>query len=266
MSNRPILITGCQRSGTTLLNLILDSHDLVRALDESEFDPQKVDSYLSDPEFGPNVVFKLPRYAHDLTFMTGLGGTVLWCTRDPRDTVASMVSLHLPVSTTVSASWGAHRYGADMEVRHAYPVLSAETRSELADVYNRCMEIMSRHSVARSREDVIFEAALCWRLKNELLAMIRKQGIAVDVVVYEALINEPREVVGKLLDTLELPWDDAVLKHHEIHSGLSVGGTVKNRPIDSGNQGKWQRLLKDEDLAIVRELCVPLAAEFGYEL
>ena len=34
MGNRTIMITGCQRSGTNLMNLILDSHPQVQGVDE----------------------------------------------------------------------------------------------------------------------------------------------------------------------------------------------------------------------------------------
>ncbi|MEE8527238.1 MAG: sulfotransferase [Gammaproteobacteria bacterium] len=267
MSNRILLITGCQRSGTTLLNLILDSHDAVRAVDESEFDPEKLDVYLTAVKFGPNVAFKLPRYAHKLDFIRGLPDvTVLWCVRDPRDTVASMVSLHLPVNSTVSVAWASHPYGADMEIGNAFKALEPETQKRLYGVYKQCQQAFSKQPVLRSREDAVRGAAFCWRVKNELITNHKREDTNLRLVCYEDLVEKPRQVIGDLLDSLGLAWDENVLRHHELHSGLSVGGTVKNRPIDPGNPGKWQRLLNEADLAIVREIDSELAGTLGYEI
>ena len=267
MSNRVLLITGCQRSGTTLLNLILDSHGAIRGVDESEFDPEKLDVYLTADEFAPNVAFKLPRYAHNLAFIRSLPDvTVLWCVRDPRDTVASMVSLHLPVTSTVSVAWASHPYGADMAIKNGFTVLEPETQKRLHGVYEQCQQAFSRQPVLRSREDAVRGAAFCWRVKNELIANLKQDGTNLRLVCYEDLVEKPRQVIGDLLDDLGLDWDDNVLRHHELHAGLSVGGTVKNRPIDPGNRGKWRKLLNESDLAIVREIDNELAGALGYEI
>ena len=65
----PILITGCQRSGTTLMNLILDSHPKIWGIDEDRFDFPSIYGYLSAPIPAPFVSFKLPRYAHIMPFI-----------------------------------------------------------------------------------------------------------------------------------------------------------------------------------------------------
>ena len=46
MNNRPIIITGSQRSGTTLLNLILDSHPQIHGVDEMQFRNNTLQQYL----------------------------------------------------------------------------------------------------------------------------------------------------------------------------------------------------------------------------
>ena len=46
MSRKPILITGCQRSGTTLMSLILDSHPEIFNIDEYKFEYFAINTYL----------------------------------------------------------------------------------------------------------------------------------------------------------------------------------------------------------------------------
>ncbi len=83
MSNQIILITGCQRSGTTLLHLILDSHPEVHGIDEMQFNMQRMVEYINSPGLAPCVSFKLPVASHALRFIESLPDRkILWCVRD----------------------------------------------------------------------------------------------------------------------------------------------------------------------------------------
>jgi len=84
MSNQIILITGCQRSGTTLLHLILDSHPEVHGIDEMQFNPQRTLEYINSPGFAPCISFKLPVASHAFGFIESLPDRkILWCVRAP---------------------------------------------------------------------------------------------------------------------------------------------------------------------------------------
>ena len=65
-TNTPILVTGCQRSGTTLASLILDSHPLISSIDEMHFDTHHIDDYLTNQKFHPYVLLKLPTIAPEI--------------------------------------------------------------------------------------------------------------------------------------------------------------------------------------------------------
>ena len=146
INNTPILITGCQRSGTTLLNLILDSHPQIKGVDEGDFFVDLLHEYLNHPDYHPYVAFKLPKISHlvpALQFVPGI--KVLWCIRDPRDVVMSMLklkrrvndglrgkilwSIHHPKEAVasllkfqplpVSVSWTSYSHGAIHEIHNA---------------------------------------------------------------------------------------------------------------------------------------------------
>ncbi len=267
MGNRPILVTGCQRSGTTLLSLILDSHADATVVDEWDFDIDELPRYLSASEYSPQVVFKLPRQAHDVEFMRSLPDVrVLWCVRDPRDVVASMVGLHLSLGDAGSAPWAAHPGGATFEIESGYPALPAATRAALETVHADWVRSQARPPASRSRQEIVLAGALCWRIKQEWMSVVASSGIPLRPVGYEDLVTEPRRVVGEVLHELGLAWDDNVLRHHELHSGEAIGGTMRDRPIDESNRGTWKRLLGESDLAIVRGLNRELARSRGYEI
>ncbi|MFQ5471145.1 MAG: sulfotransferase [Gammaproteobacteria bacterium] len=68
-ANQPILITGCQRSGTTLLHLILDSHSNIHGIDEAYYEHERLHEYLDSAEFSKYVCCKLPRAASEFEFI-----------------------------------------------------------------------------------------------------------------------------------------------------------------------------------------------------
>jgi len=166
IKNIPILITGCQRSGTTLLNLILDSHPQIRGMDEWEFEETLVDEYLTGPEYHPCVAFKLPKVSYLIPALQSIPGIkVLWCIRDPRDVVTSMVRLQQDIkvgirgkllwslknpqeafsslikfqSLPVSISWASYLHGAREEIARSVTTLKQRNRltKELTTHLNR---------------------------------------------------------------------------------------------------------------------------------
>src|SRR5437764_12265167 len=104
--HRWFFITGCQRSGTTLLRLVLECHPQIFCFDE-------LHSYRALSSFSfettiskPLVGFKIPRWAEQLDYPLlrdfGLaheaqqiykGQKILFLVRDYRDAIASMLKL-----------------------------------------------------------------------------------------------------------------------------------------------------------------------------
>lgn len=267
MKNRPIIITGCQRSGTTLLHLILNSHPEINGIDETEFRLDTLADYVVQPDYHPNVCFKLPIYSHFFPLISELEGPgLLWCVRDPRDVVASMVRLELSLDGTVSVPWASHPFGSHQEILNCYPVLDNKVKRKLQRYIRRYEQICTIHPAERSREHAVFSGALCWRIKNELLAVYKRKKIAFKIVRFEKLISQPEQEIIRILNHLNVNWDDNVLDHHRLHAGFAVGGTNKSRPIDSNNTGKWIKTLRSEDVSIIKDLCSGLAGKLGYRL
>ena len=265
--NTPIVITGCQRSGTTLLHLVLDSHPLIHGVDEDEFEEERRHDYLHSPDYHPFVSFKLPRVAYNPKFVENLpGASILWCVRDPRDVVASMMQLRLPVDDGSELPWAAHPHGADYALHFSYPALPWRVRFALSAEMRRFKRIKRKDRQARTRQDLVFTGALVWRVKNELLRLFAASDVPLKIVRYEDVIARPRRELADVLGHLNIAWHDNVLKHHVLHSGVSIGGTENTRPIDAGSSGKWRNRLTDDDVSIVSRLCAATAADFGYKL
>lgn len=264
MDNKPVFITGCQRSGTTLLSLILDSHPQVRSVDETEFDGHKLNEYLGHPSYHPCVAFKLPGDAAFFRSFKQLPGLkVLWCVRDPRDVVLSMINLKMEVLNGQYIAWANYRIGAMREIANCLPLTGHQHPPAWLEEYQRISQIPY---YLRDRKDGVSMGALCWEVKNSLLDLYASESIPHMVVVYEDLISNPKSTLEKILSFLELPWHDDVLRHHEMHSEICAGNTPGNKPIDPSNTGKWQLGLSNEELAIIASRCADRARRFGYHL
>ncbi len=267
MSNQIILITGCQRSGTTLLHLILDSHPKVHGIDEMQFNPQRTVEYINSPEFAPCISFKLPVASHALSFIESLQDRkILWCVRDPRDVVASMIRLQLRYSANTKLAWAAHPDGALREIRQTIDALQGQLPGELADLVPDYQKNLNRNPLEWSQNDMALAGAFCWRLKQAMPALYEARDFATRIINYETLTGHPEQELQQIMTFMDLAWDNQLLEHHTVHSGTSVGGTVNDRPVDTASIGRWPDLLTMEDQDIIHTVCGQTARDYDYEL
>jgi len=265
-SNIPILITGCQRSGTTLTNLILDSHPDINGIDEIDFQASRITEYLNDPVFSPAISWKLPAISHNFAAIKIIPGLkVLWCVRDPRSVVASMVKLRLSINTRLDAPWSLHPLGGIMEINNLLSALKINSSDWLKPALRRLQQITQKYPADTTHYDAVLAGALCYRLKNELPAIYQKHGINFHIVKYEDLVRNPKHEVRNILTFIGLPWNEQVLEHHLLHAGISVGNTDNTRSIDSNSIEKWISQLTKDDLAIISQYCMSIAKIMGYE-
>ena len=239
MKNRPILITGCQRSGTTLLHLILDSHPNIHSIDEMRYSEFRLEEYLTASEFSPQVAFKMPVYAAFLEWITKLlpALRVLWLVRQPRDVVASMMATPLLLSQGMIVPWSAHPLGGVREIANCLPVLPSSVTERMYQYLDRYFAIVKVPPIEWRKIDMIFVGALCWRIKNELPQAYKMAGIPFYPVCYEQVVRFPKQQISEILEYLGLPWNDNVLHHNLLHKGILVGNTNASRPIDTTSIG-----------------------------
>ena len=226
----PVLfVVGSQRSGTTLLGLILDSHPDIKMHEEE-------DSYaLLKIKGGQNVKliegFKIPVWTSRYRFLKKAfpHSKVVYLRRDLRSIVSSMLRLKSGSLSCVS------RYGWREIERSISFVSDLRTRNFFLKTYSAC----------RHKNDEVTAAALCAYLKMYLLEEYFKIGLNVLECWYEDLVIQPENETRHIFEFLGLKWSPEVLHHHEKHEGIAIGGTRKNRPIDVASTMKWQSQLTE---------------------
>ena len=243
------LITGCQRSGTTLLGMALEAHPSVEIVEENnqrfhkrgavdrELDLEAVVSYTQGG--GKVVGFKVPRDSHRLKQIVGALPSVLvvWVDREIRQTVSSMLSLPINGET-----WAA------VAARQEIAKYLSTAHDESA---RRLFEDTLAMSDAASRSAAL--ASLCWLVKRQQRdRAIRLFGPNLCCVNYEALTTDPAAALRGILEFLDLAWNPSVLDHPaSIAPRARPGKADSSRPIDTNSYAKWKTQLTPRDLEVI---------------
>ena len=191
----PIFIVGCQRSGTTLLRLILDSHPNISCGPETLFLVDFVERVTGERHWRHLAQFGFPKE--------------YW-----QERVAALVDT---VQSDYARRRGKVRW-ADKTARYAVHL------DQIDRLYPTCQVIHiirdGRDVVASHRDRWGYLSALKavrkwpWYVRTARMAGARLAGQGRYYEIrYEDLVTDPEPTLRKLLDFLGEPWDDEVLEH-----------------------------------------------------
>ncbi len=259
-SGRPwFLIIGSQRSGTTLMRLVLECHTLIEGFDEwrsyrvlaGQLQPsgQKSLSALKVPQLTEQLSESVLR--DDNALREGLPGipnpyhgeNLIFMVRDARDTVASMLNLD---------SW---------LTRSGDPVLEAKIAADPAFARKYAIQL---ESARVSPYPNIARAALIWRYKVDALAEYTAMGYPVLAMRYEDLVTEPKAQLIKVCDALSVSYEDALLHHPSMPhrdlrpNGLATGKTDPQRAIDDRAVGQWRSTFNESEVQEILRIAGPV--------
>ncbi|MCC6801967.1 MAG: sulfotransferase [Anaerolineae bacterium] len=249
---RYFFILGCQRSGTTLLRLILESHSEIFCYDEVT-GYQALMTRDFSASYGSNRVgFKIPRWTEQLmqpqfsdkgqvevTSNFYASHKLLFMLRDVRDTVTSMLKLGAG-----SGNWLTNHGQEILAAKMQQDAFRQQFASEIA-----ILKTTKYRSVAIG--------ALYWKYKTQAYFDYHQQAFPMLGIQYEYLVTSPDSCLRRVTDFLGLEWEDAVLNHdafshREVYpSGLTVGNTDPRRAIDTRSLNAWERTLQPEQQEII---------------
>jgi hypothetical protein len=249
VTDRPIFIVGAQRSGTTLVRLMLDAHPSICIGPETLFV-----KHVSDGAARATGTDRT-RKRQD-TFTVGRDGIE-----------AELAAAWARVLAQHAAENGAVRWGEKSPV-HRYH--GARIKRLFPDAQ---LLAVVRHpaAVCRSREKWGYETEKTvrdWKrtIRHHLKDAERFGPRQFMLLRYEDLLAQPRETMQQVLAFLGEPWDDAVLDHHTQadQGALTDGGTVMSDPLDPSRALAWTDDVDDEDLALLPQWAAEEMALVGY--
>jgi Sulfotransferase family len=264
-------VVGSERSGTTLLRLMLDAHPLMAVPPESYFivDLARrhgraragVDPAAVARDLEANRWFRQWGMApDDLRAALGTGRMGL------ADAVRRVYGRY-------AQAQGKPRYGdkTPAYVQHVRLLAGVLPESRFVHLIRDGRDVALSLSEVRWGPRDLLDAALHWR---ERVARGREAGQEVGAhryleVRYERLVADPEPVLREVAELCELPFDDAMLRHQETAAdrlpGRPDGLHRRAATAPSGEGRDWRRDMAPEDLAAVELLLGDLLDQLGYE-
>ena len=253
---RRFLIAGCQRSGTTMMRLILESHRDIQCIDE-HYSYEVLAGRAPHPEpTSPVVGFKIPVWSEQLlqdrlhwneySYQYGSEPVpnfydrepLIFMVRSPLDTVSSMLKLKVE-----SDSW-LERVGIPV-------VRSMQESGRLSDEFRADLEFASSCA-----DPVVAMGALYWKIKSSAALSYLEAGLPLQIVIYERFVASPADFLPAILTRIGVDWDESVLLHHEkphgeIVDGKAIGDTDPGRAIDTRSVGRSSTSLSAGQMELV---------------
>lgn len=227
-------IIGCQRSGTTLLRLILDSHPQIYCLEENEsYSKWGCKFILKENGSIPSVVgYHCPQFTEAFVenekFFAACGH-LLFMQRSMIQVVASMLDM----------GW----IRRIPEYRFTHP-----------DFRAYCCKFNLQP------DSLLKECAIYWAYKSSMFQRLIDMGYKVHKIMYDDLVTKPEETIRTVLQFLGLPWVSEVLSHHLVkHSGadergITTGETDSHRSIDAESLTKYKKIFTEDQIVYLERL------------
>ena len=254
-----IFVIGCQRSGTSLVRRILDSHSRIACPAESRFLLTLLSVLEDDGAMRglQGMGYERPAVAAALRAFAGsffqryaaAAGKARWADKTPQyvDLLDPLWEVFGPEARFVMV----FRDGMDVAFSLADP--------------NRAYPAIDPH-VRQAGGDVPAGAARFWAAQNQKIDGFRHHHPEACVSVrYEDLTTDPGPVLKQMFGFLGEPWEPAVVDYARFphHGGGFEDPDVRRRRSIEPNSGRW-RAWPDPVQVRVREACEPMLARLGY--
>jgi len=251
----PIFLLGFPRSGLTLLNTMLGCHSDISSLEERPTIEACVRALAESPAGYPQALDALAPV--DLADLRGTYRQQVrhFLVGEPRPVLVDMFPLRTLYVATIARLFP----GAKVVFmqRHPADVVLSNFMQEYSinDATVHCFDIQD---AARFYADTL----AYWNDDG------RQLPLSIHELRYEDLIAEPEQTLRRLLQSLELPWQDAVLEGHverarDVRSHTSSYHQIAE-PLYDRSVDRWRRYRRH--LEPVLELLAPAAERFGYPL
>jgi hypothetical protein len=278
--NPYVFLVGCPRSGTTLLQRIVDAHPEIAVINEAQWVPQWWERRVGiapDGTVTPRLVRELiahrrfsrleldaerveelvqdghpKHYARFVTELFDLHGQVKG-KRLVGEKSPGYVR-HLP---SLNALWP--------QTKIVHLIRDGRDVSLSALDWKKSVRMVGRYSTWE--EDRVATAALWWewhvRLGRDAAGLFEPERYC--ELRYESLVADPEGGCAKLSAFLGVSYDDAMLRFHEGRQRVKPGRASKAAwlPVTPGLR-RWEEQMRSGDVARFEAAAGPLLEELGY--
>jgi hypothetical protein len=279
MATNPfVFLVGCPRSGTTLLQRLVDAHSHIAVTPETHWVTsyyQKLLKWTDSDRVTPKLVRRLGEYPRFAWLEISREEVETLATGEPAyaDFVADLYSRYAAARGKPLAGDKTPGYARHLSLLH---VLWPHTRFVhlLRDGRDVCLSALAwkkpgKRLVRASgwATDRVTTAALWW---DEHVRAARRAAAELGParyyeLRYERLVEQPAEECARLCEFLGVPYESAILSFYEGKTRTEAGLDSKNAwlPVTPGLRD-WRKQMAAADLERFEAVAGPLLDELGY--
>ena len=253
MHDSPLFLLGTMRSGSTLFRLILDAHPNIAISEETGF------------MGGLAAAKQIPNWARGRNWFERLGFTEQEFDARLREFYSGMFQRH-------AKSEGKSRWGekTPFHSRHIAQMAAVFPDAVFVAIVRHPGAVV--HSLVEKFHYDASDAVTYWDSTNKEI-LRRGLELADDrfaLLRYEDLVEHPEETLRELVDFLDEPWSDDLLRHNDVQAArgtprISAGSTRTRDAISTQLAHRWADSMTDDTRRMLETSAGPLARFFGYE-
>ncbi|CAN5526737.1 hypothetical protein BH11ARM1_BH11ARM1_18380 [soil metagenome] len=277
--NGLFFIVGCGRSGTTLLQVMLDSHSDIALPNETHFYSvffrRKKGKYgqMDSPELLESALDEVMQIDHFRAFGVEKAQVLAYA----QSQKPSWETLFLALMTAFRVSRNVQKVGKKTPSHLGY----------LWDLYTKFPDAKFIHVIRDPRAVLLsylkapfyknfgknpFHAMNAWRNAADIHfdAVGRIDPKRYTTVRYEDLVSKPKEELERLCGFLEVPFQESMLEYHKrSYSGFLEAETHKLgtlQPVYTGSLDKWKEQLSPQNIELLEAFAGDRMTKLGYEI
>jgi len=239
----PYFLIGAERSGTTLLRLMLDAHPLISWTHEFEYVVERIDSPDSWPDTGAYIDW----LSKNWNFLTS--GFQIDRTLDYPSLIKSFLTQKQGNCPIVGATCHSHY---DRLLRLFPKAKFIYLLRDPRDVARSNIAIGWAGNVWTGVDRWIEAVNLWERVKQKL-----EKDISYIEIKFEQLIVSPEETLSSICNFMNIDYDSKMMSYPEY--------TTYSK-IDIGIVDKWKRNMRKREIRLVEYKCQESMAKGGYKL
>ncbi len=280
-------VVGVNRSGTTLLRMMLDAHPQLTVPPETHFLPELIEEAESGSPTPESLLATITKQREWGDF--GLSEEELlerFEAIEPLNAGEAIRSFYEAYAERV----GKPRWGekTPIYVKSMRKIERALPEARFVHVIRDGRDVALSIRDRAVKEHPLEQIAERWVRRIERAREQAKRLANYEEIRYEALILDTERTLREVLDFYELPWDDAVLDYHQhsaerleemkralpddgkrttlsVERRMATHARTTEKP-DPKRVSRWRESMSREDRALFESIAGPLLVELGYQV
>lgn len=257
--NDPVFIGGCERSGTTLLRVLLDTHPNIHCGPEAKIVAKTIPSWIHQRNVNTNVL-------RDYYHFTDSTIDVLY-----RNIILTAISRGHTLKTTWIAEKSPQNVFYYEHIRTLFPdSLIVNVIRDGRDVVASLLEMDWNDSRGKRLDFTVDITAACRRWLTAINAASTfsrgRHASPYLQIRYEDLVTRPQTTLTPLLDLLGEPWEERLLDYHEVDRELGEESSAVHvqHSIGADRIGRWKNKFNCAEISIINSYLHETLVKLGY--